>query len=156
MPRDPASRIDLWTGLGASLASLILMAAVIPAWVPVFSPPRPVALAPWMLPQAAAAILGLAGATLAWRGRRGGAAPEPTVWRGLLLAVAGVAGYVAAMPLLGGVGAGAALTAALVLWRKGWRAWPAALATAAAATGLAWAMFVGLAGTPLPRGPWGF
>ncbi len=148
------SRLDLWIGLSAVAASMALMAVVIPIWVPVFSTPRPLGLAPWLLPQASAAILGLAGAALAWRARRGSDAPERTVWRGLALAVAGVGAYVVAMPLLGAIGTGVVLTVALVLARKGPRAWPAALATAAVAVGLAWAMFVALAGTPLPRGPW--
>jgi hypothetical protein len=150
------SRIDLWLGLAVAVAAVVAMAWVIPAWVPVFSSPRPVALAPWMLPQAAAAILGLAGLALAWRARAGGAPPEATLWRGLGLGAGGVAGYVILMPLLGAVGAGGVMTALLVLARKGSRAWPAAFGTAALATALAWTMFVPLAGTPLPRGPWGF
>ena len=156
MSPAPRSRADLLTGLASAFTAVALMVWIVPAWVPVFSPPRPVTLAPWMLPQASAAVLALAGLALAWRGRRGGAAPETTIWRGAALGAAGVLGYLAAMPALGAVGAGFALTAALVLARKGARAWPAALATAAVATALAWAMFVPLAGTPLPRGPWGF
>lgn len=156
MPPGPRSRADLSTGLAAAVAAVVLMAWIVPAWVPVFSPPRPVALAPWMLPQAAAAVLGLAGLALAWRGRGGGAVPEPTLWRGAALGAAGVLGYLVAMPAIGAVGAGFALTAGLVIARKGPRAWPAALVAAAVATALAWAMFVPLAGTPLPSGPWGF
>ena len=150
------SRADLLCGLAALAAAAVLAVWILPVWVRVVSPPRPLALAPWMLPAAATAILGLAGAALAWRARGGGPGPEPVVWRGFALGAAGVVAYAALMPPLGAVGAGAVLTAALVVGRKGPRAWPAALLTAFAATALAWAMFVPLAGTPMPRGPWGF
>ena len=78
MGRHFLTRIDAWTGIGAVAVAVLSMALLIPLFVPVFSPPRPIALAPWMLPQAARGDPGLAGGALAWRATR--TAPEDA-WR---------------------------------------------------------------------------
>lgn len=157
-PPNPASaaRADATLGLAALGIGLALALWAVPAFVRAPVEPRPLPMAPWFLPLAAAWMLAAGGAALAYaawrrprqRGGEGGGEPL-----GLLRAALATLAYVLLMPLLGAMTTGVLVTSALTL-AAGQPPARAALVGLGVPAG-AWALFTQLAGTPLPRGPWG-
>ena len=157
-PPDPvARRRDLALALATTALGLLLALWVIPVWVRAPVEPRPLPMAPWFMPQIAAGLMVASGAALAvgaWRrprdrGGEGGGDPA-----GLGRALAALAAYVALMPALGALTTGVLVTGALVAASGAVGPWRTA-AVGLGVPALAWLMFSRLAGTPLPRGPWG-
>ena len=156
-PDAAARRRDLALALATTALGLLLALWVIPGWVRAPVEPRPLPMAPWFMPQIAAGLMAASGAALAvgaWRrprdrGGEGGGDPA-----GLVCALAALAAYVALMPALGALTTGVLVTGALVAASGAVGPWRAA-AVGLGVPALAWLMFTELAGTPLPRGPWG-
>ena len=155
-PQRPV-RGDVWLGVAACLVGLALALAAVPAFVRAPTEPRPLAMAPWFLPSVAAWMMVASGAALTIaalrrpRDRGGEGGGEPL---GLLRAALALVAYVALMPLLGAMTTGLLVTTALAATSEG-VSWRRALGVGVAVPLLAWALFTQLAGTPLPRGPWG-
>ena len=157
-PEDArASRADAALGLVVAALGLALALWVVPAWVRAPVEPRPTAMAPWFMPQIAAWLMAASGAALAWAALRrprdrGGEGGGDLV--GLARALAALFAYATLMPVLGAATTGVLVTTALVAASRAVGPWRTAL-VGLGVPALAWAMFTGLAGTPLPRGPWG-
>lgn len=155
--RPPRARTDVLIGAACACLGLVLALAVVPAFVRAPSPPRPIAMAPWFLPSAAAWMMVASGAALVVaatrrprdRGGEGGGEP----W-GLLRVGTALAAYAALMPLLGAMTTGILVTTALAGTSEGVSP-GRAVAVGVAIPVLSWLLFTHLAGTPLPRGPWG-
>lgn len=153
----PRTRADILIGASCAILGLVLALAVVPAFVRAPIPPDPVAMAPWFLPLSAAWMLAASGAALAAaalrrprdRGGEGGGE-----FSGLLRAGAALLAYVALMPVLGAMTTGILVTTALAATSEGVSP-GRAISVGIAVPAFAWLLFTQLAGTPLPRGPWG-
>ena len=156
-PGAPSMRADAWIGAASVLIGVALALFVVPAFVRAPTEPRPLAMAPWFLPQAAAWMLAASGTALVFaalrrprdRGGEGGG-ERP----GLVRAATALIAYVALMPVLGAMTTGVLVTTALAATSQGIGI-GRALAVGVAVPVAAWILFTQLAGTPLPRGPWG-
>lgn len=151
------AHVDVRLGIAACLLGLLLAVLIIPAFVRAPSPPRPVAMAPWFLPSASAWMMAVSGAVLvvgAWRRPRDRGGEGGGELTGLLRAALALIAYVTVMPLLGAMTTGIFVTTTLAGTSKG-ISWPRALGVGVGVPVLAWLLFTQLAGTPLPRGPWG-
>lgn len=150
-------RADVRLGSACCVLGLLVAFVVVPSFVRAPTPPRPVAMAPWFLPSAAAWMLVASGAALVFgallrprhRGGEGGGELP-----GLLRAASGLLVYVVLMPVLGAMTTGILVTTALAATSDGISP-GRALGVGVAVPVLAWVLFTQLAGTPLPRGPWG-
>ena len=152
-----SARPDVLLGVVCGIVGLLMALVVVPAYVRAPTPPRPVAMAPWFLPSVAAWMMVASGFALtigALRrprdrgGEGGGEVP------GLARAAAALIAYVALMPVLGAMTTGILVTTALAATSAG-VSLGRALGVGIAVPVLAWLLFTQLAGTPLPRGPWG-
>lgn len=148
---------EIAISLSLMAIATLLMGVLIPLFVKSPMPARPVAMAPWMLPQIAGGIMLLASCVLLVQALRGktvedadqsaAAVDVSGLFRGLIAVLA----FPVLLPLAGALLTCFLIVFALIATSPGQSIAKAAVISAGLSA-MAWLMFSEIAGTPLPAG----